>query len=69
MTLARGEREPLLLVTTTNTAFDALDTHVDVDRLATDRNTTETTDSISISGDFLTFALRTAQFVVPSLHI
>jgi hypothetical protein len=44
MTFARGERDGLLLVTAANTALDALHTHVDIDRLATDGDTAETTD-------------------------
>jgi hypothetical protein len=60
MSLASGEGNPLLLVTAADTALDALNTHVDVNRLATDRNTAETTDGIPVSYNFLTFTLRTA---------
>jgi hypothetical protein len=69
MTLARGEGNTLLLVTAADTALDALDTHVDANRLATDWNTAETADGVPVSYDFLTFTLRTAQFIVPGLHI
>ena len=69
MSLARGEGNALLLVTAADTALDALDTHVDENWLATDWNTAETTDGVPVSYDFLTFTHRTAQFVVPSLHI
>ena len=60
MSLASGEGNPLLLVTAADTALDALNTHVDVNRLATNRNTAETTDGIPVSYNFLTFTLRTA---------
>jgi hypothetical protein len=69
MPLARGEGNTLLLVTAADTALDALNTHIDVNWLATDWNTAETTDGVPVSYDFLTFTLRTAQFIVPSLHI
>jgi len=69
MPLARGERDVLLMVTAAGTAFDTLHTHVDIDWLATDWNTTETADCVPITYDYLTSALRTAQFIVPSLHV
>ena len=69
MPLVCGEGNPLLLVTATETALDVLDTHVDVNWLATDWNTAKTTDGVLISYDFLTFRLRIALFIVPSLHI
>jgi hypothetical protein len=69
MTLTRGKGNTLLLVTAADTALDALNTHVDVNRLATDWNTTKTTDGVPVSYDFPTFTRRTAQFIVPSLHI
>ena len=48
MSLARGEGNTLLLVTAADTALDALDTHVDVNWLATDWNTAETTDGVPV---------------------
>ena len=60
MPLARGEGNTLLMVTAADTALDALNTHVDVNWLATDWNTAETTDGIPVSYNFLTFTRRTA---------
>ena len=58
MPLACSERYPLLLVTTAGTTLDTLNTHIDIDRLAPDGNTAETANSVTISCDFLTSALR-----------
>ena len=44
MPLAGSEGYLLLLVTAADTALDALHTYVDIDRLAADRDTAETTD-------------------------
>ena len=69
MPVARGEGNTLLQVTAADTAVDALNTQIDVNRLATDWNTAETTDGVPVSSDILTFTLRTARLIVPSLHI
>jgi hypothetical protein len=50
----------LLLVTVADTASDTLHTHVDIDRLAADWDTSETTDCVPITYDFPTSALRAA---------
>jgi hypothetical protein len=69
MSLARGERDVLLMVTAAGMALHTLHTHVDVDRLPAQWNATETADREAIPYNILTSALWTAKFIAPSLHI
>ena len=67
--LARSEGDVLLMVAAAGMALHTLHTHVDVDWLPAQWNTTETPDSEPIPYNILTSALRTAKFIAPSLHI
>jgi hypothetical protein len=69
MPLACGEGDMLLIVTAAGMALYTLHTHVDIDGLPAQRDTTETADSEAIPYNILTSALRTAKFIAPSLHI
>jgi hypothetical protein len=69
MPLACSKWDVFLMVTAAGMAFYTLDAHVDVDWLPAQGNTSETTDSIPVSYNFLTSALRTAKFIATSLHI
>jgi hypothetical protein len=67
--LTRGEGNVFLVLAAAGMALHTLHTHVDVDRLPAQWNTTETPDSEPIPYNILTSALRTAKFIAPSLHI
>jgi hypothetical protein len=67
--LTRGEGNVFLVLAASGMAFYTLDAHVDVDWFPAQGNTSETTDSIPVSYNSLTSALRTAKFIAPSLHI
>jgi len=69
MPLACSEWDVFLMVTAAGMALYTLDAHVDVYWFPAQGNTSETTDCIPVSYNFLTSALRTTKFVAPSLHI
>jgi hypothetical protein len=69
MPLACSKWDVFLMVTAAGMAFYTMDAHVDVDWLPAQGDTSETADSIPVSYNSLTSALRTAKFIAPSLHI